>query len=335
MSVASVAPESVSTPAPTSRHLLLPYAAASDPACQQALPQLQLPNLEKLLARLHPHPLHTGDDYSLTPPHERALAQTLGWDTLPDGALPWAAWHAGERERACAWFTPCHWNVGMEQVTLLPPQGLALSEPHSLALLQALHPFCEEDGITLVFEAPGRWRAEGTVLADLRCASLDRVAHRRVDAWLLNTQQSPHASLLLRLQNEAQMLFYTHPVNDERTAQGLPTINGFWISGAGRLPPTSATEPPLQPDALRQAALRGDWTAWTQAWQALDASDMRHWLERAERGEAVQLTLCGERHHQTWSSQPPAGPATSPAWRRWFGRWLERRPTVAQTLAAL
>lgn len=313
-------------------HLLLPYASASDPACQALLPQLNLPHLQQLLARLHPQALQVGDDFSLTPPHEHALAHALDWVDQPDGALPWAAWHAGRSGAACAWFTPCHWNVGMEQVTVLPPDSLALSETHSRTLLQALAPFAQEDGLTLVYEHPGRWRAEGAPLADLRCASLDRVAHRRADAWLLDGQQSPAARLLLRLQNEAQMLFYTHATNDERAAQGLPPINGFWISGAG-LWDGQAQIPPTQDDTLRQAALRGDWGAWRDAWQALDATLMRDWLQRAEQGATVQITLCGERVWQTWSNTPTAPVAKPPFWQRWFRR--TPTVTVATTLSAL
>lgn len=314
-------------------HLLLPCAAASDPACQALLPQLHLPHLTQLLARLHPKPVQPGTDFSLTPPHERALAQALGWANLPDGALPWSAWHAGISGTACAWFIPCHWNAGMEQVTVLPPDSLALSETHSRALLQALAPFALEDGITLVYEQASRWRAEGQPLASLRCASLDRVAHRRADAWLLDGQQSPGARLLLRLQNEAQMLFYTHPANDERTAQGLPLVNGFWISGAGVWQGQAHT-PPTQDDTLRQAALRGDWAAWRDAWQTLDTTLLRDWLERAQdrgdQSDPLTLTLCGESAWQTWSSTPTAPAAQPPFWQRWF-----RRPATVNVAAIL
>lgn len=328
MSAVVSSPVSAGAAGVDTHHLLLPYACASDPACQALLTQLNLPHLQRLLARLHPQSVQGSDDFSLTPPHEQALAHALGWATQPDGALPWAAWHAGISGTPCAWFTPCHWSVGMEQVTVLPPDSLQLSEAHSQALLNALAPFAQEDGLTLVYEHPGRWRAEGLPLADLRCASLDRVAHRRADAWLLDGQQSPAARLLLRLQNEAQMLFYTHPTHDERTEQRLPPVNGFWISGAGVWHGQALT-PPTQDDTLRQAALRGDWAAWRSAWQALDATLLRDWLQRTESGQALQITLCGERAWQTWSSTPPPTTAKPSLWQRWFRR------TPAMNVAAI
>lgn len=304
-----------------SPHLIVPFAAASGDACQAILPKLDLPRLQCLLQRWHPAGQDRGDDYSLSTPHERALARALGWPKLPDGTLPWAAWEAGVSGVASAWFTPCHWNVGMEQVTLLPPDELDLREDESHALLQALRPFCAEDGITLAYEAPGRWLATGDWFEQQPCASLDRVTHRRVDAWL------PRDGRVLRLQNEAQMLFYTHPVNDARAARGVPAVNGFWLSGTGTWQTDGpATAPaPLQPQGLRQAALRGDWTAWQQAWAALDATEIHQWLERAERGEALQLTLCGEHSSCTWHSTPP-NDAPRPGWaQRLLGRL---RPTA-------
>jgi hypothetical protein len=314
-------------------HLILPWAGASQPQSLAALSALELPHLCQLLATWHPGTVHALDEYSLDTPHERALAHALGWAALPDGCLPWAAWHAGITDRACAWFTPCHWSVGMEQVTLLPPDGLALTDAESRALLAALRPFCEEDGIHLHFETAQRWRAEGEVFADLPWASLDRVAHRRVDPWLPNTQRTPQARPLLRLQNEAQMLFYTHPVNDERGLRGQALINGFWISGTGRLPadtPALSHAPTVAAwdDSLRPAALQGDWHAWAQAWRTLDER-LRDWLARAGH-EALTLTLCGERGWQSWHSRPPAGLSAAPSptwWRKLAG--LGRKPAPA------
>ena len=59
-------------------HLLIPFAFASSEGCAQAFHQLKLPALQALLARLTPLTPDSGDEFSLTPPHERALAQALG-----------------------------------------------------------------------------------------------------------------------------------------------------------------------------------------------------------------------------------------------------------------
>ena len=115
------------------------------------------------------------------------------------------------------------------------------------------------------------------------------------------------AGALLRLQNEMQMLFYTHPVNDQRAAQGLPPVNSFWLSGTGALPAgyqePSADAEPVVVNELRAAALAENWAAWSQAWEQLDATLIQSLLEHAQSDKPVQITLCGERTCQSWQQQ--------------------------------
>lgn len=304
-------------------HLLVPYAHASDPACTAALGSSTLPHLAQLLTALAPMPQDLGTGTDWTPPHERALARALGLapavGPCPDGQLPWAAWATQTRGPACAWFTPCHWQAGMDQVTVQPPEGLLLDPTDEQALLNALAPFCAEDGITLTWHGPSRWLACGPVFEGVRTASLDRVAHRRPDAWLPQGAEPAATRMLLRLMNEAQMLFYTHPVSDQRQDRGLPPINGLWIHGAGRWSAdnTSGQQPKVL-GTLQAPALQGDWMGWTRAWQQLDAG-LQNWVNHVQAGHPLQITLCGERHAQTWGPAQPPAPGW---WARHRPRWL-------------
>lgn len=303
------APSPASEP---SSHLLVPFASASDPAARAALPTLQLPQLSALLAALTPVYTDPGDDHTLSPPHERALAQAIGLvrgDGCPfdDGLIPWAAAESTTPTEPQAWFTPCHFQVGMEQVTLLPSEHLGLTDDHARALFDAFAPYCAEDGIALTYTSATRWHAQGEPLRGIACASLDRVAGRSVEAWMAESTANPAGGQLLkRLQSEAQMLFYTHAVHDAREAARLHPVNGFWVSGAGALKtaPTLQT-PPTMPDSLRRAALQADWTVWQHAWTELDTDGIGQWLARARRGEPVTLTLCGERAAQRWTNTTP------------------------------
>jgi hypothetical protein len=298
----------------SSTHLLVPFAAASAPECRALLPSLRLPHLSALLARLHPGATDKGDEHDLSPPHERALARAMGLNAganAPvDGALPWAALDSETPDQPQAWFTPCHFQIGTNQVTLQTADQLALGDDQSRPLFDALAPFCAEDGITLSYVSPSRWRAQGEPMRQLRCASLDRVSGRSVADWTPpNAPDNAGAQLLKRLQSEAQMLFYTHPVNDQREAAHEPILNGFWVHGAGALPKGlhAATPPPAMPQSLRLAALRADWAAWQQAWDLLDTSHFQPLLLRARQGEQISLTLCGERNAQTWHNTRARG----------------------------
>ncbi len=280
-------------------HLLIPFASALCDTGNHPARGLNLPHLTRLLARLDTADLWGGDEYALTPPHELALAHALGWQAA-DGCQPMAARNAirdgvSIDNRPCGQLTPVHWHVGTDHISLPDPQLLRLNEQESKALFHAVQPLFESEGWTLAWGAPLRWYATHDDLAELPTASLDRVIGRNIDPWL---PSSPRARTVRRLQNEAQMVMYQHPATDARMARGAPAVNSFWLSGCGRAQAARADDEPTTAWALRTAALQGDWPAWAQAWQDLDADTIRQALQRAEQGEPISLTLCGERRAQ-------------------------------------
>lgn len=299
-------------------HLIVPFAVPLAEAGRVAARTLRRPVLEALRERLAEQQRDDGDEWSLSTPHERAFARAVGW-TGADGALPFAAHAAaaaGIDTGDLAWgrLTPTHWHLGTEQVSLLDPAQLALDEPTSQALLEAVRPLFTGDGWLLVHGGPAQadaWFAAHESLAELPTASLDRVIGRNVDAWL---GSDVAARRLRRLQAEVQMLLHAHPLNAERESRGLRTVNSLWISGCGVRQPVTGPEPVLEP-RLRAPALAGDWAAWCKAWDTLEAGPLRELLARADAGGEVQLTLCGERGSVTLGG-PPAT-----AWQRWWQRW--------------
>ena len=196
-----------------SAHLLIPFAAARDPACREAAGQLRLPQLQRLLQRLEPAAANLGDERSLSPPHERVLAAACGL-SAPDGCIAWAAWQVQQQRKdqggasgqAWAWITPCHWHVATDHIVMKHPLDLRLDGEDSQALLAAMQPFFEQDGIALEYHAPTRWLARGELFRGLATASLDRVLGRDIDEWV---PRSAAAAPLRRLQQEMQMLLYT------------------------------------------------------------------------------------------------------------------------------
>lgn len=312
-------------------HLLLPYAVALDPGCEAALRPLALPHLEQLLARMAPAGEDLRDEFTLSPPHERALARVLGLDGA-DGRLPWAARAAAQSGADPAdlastprgWVTPCHWHVAPDHISMGHPEALGLTEIESRELLAVVAPYFSEDGITLDYATPTRWDARGEPLRGLASASLDRVTGRSLDLWM---PEGPGARPLRRLQSEMQMLLYTHPLTDARGERGLPAVNSFWLSGTGDWPAGARADAPgLQvPDTLRQAALHGDWAAWAAAWQALDAGPCAELLARLDRPgtqEDPRLTLCGERGALEFRA---TAPGLLDRWKRRLGLAPRRR----------
>lgn len=306
-------------------HLLIPFAASNDPASRQVLRGLRLAHLEQVMSRLSPQPVQRGADEAPALPHEHALARALG---LPGtDPIPWAAWQAHglglDATQAWAFITPCHWQIGHGRVSLDHPDALALQEDESRALLAAMQPYFSEDGITLVFDNASRWLAQGAVFRDLVTASLERVIGRDLAPWL------PASPTLRRLQNEMQMLLYTHSVNDARSERGAVPVNSFWLSGSGALeaPPAATTGAPVVPRQLIDAALNSDWPAWGQAWQQIDAAEGAALLATLNQGGNATLTLCGEHASQTFTTAPRG------LLRRLTGLW--QRPSLPSLLEQL
>jgi hypothetical protein len=359
---------SANSPTPfTGPQLLLPFAACAAEAwlpTMKALPAGSTRQLAQLLKGMKSVHTDGADAHTLSPPHERALGRALGIadSATPDGLIPWAARDAaqhmpGSAAKAWAWITPCHWAMGREHATLTDPAALGLQEGESRALLAAMQPYFVDDGITLHYLpalGPSRWLAEGELFRSLPTASLDRVLGRNVDPWLPKQDKADPTSTARKvklLQNEMQMLLYTHALNDERAARRQLPVNSFWLSGTGALaaaldflplpPPgegggegqqpsihsqpvdTAPIHPPGQvhtpsaltpalsqrerekiavPRSLAQAVFADDWAAYAQAWAALDADEVTALLARQRAGEAVRLTLCGERGATTFET---------------------------------
>jgi hypothetical protein len=306
-------------------HLIVPFASALSEGAKRTLHELKLPRLAKLLALLSPAEKLGIDEYTLTPPHERAIAQHLGWQG-DDGCLPFAAQLAKKDgvdvgDRPWGLMTPVHWHVGTDHISLADPRVLHLRAHESAAFFEAIRPLFESEGWTLAWGASDRWYASHESLHNLPCASLDRAIGRNIDLWMPN---HPQARLLRRLQNEVQMLLYQQPLNDQRVGLGALPVNSFWLSGCGRPQPERDVDSLTIDARLGPPLLAENPVAWTAAWHALDEGPIAQWLERAQQGQAVQLTLCGERFAQRFEA----------AERGWLAR-VARRFANASPLPVL
>lgn len=315
-------------------HLIIPYAASQAFTGPEVWAGLQLPKLQTLLGQLQRQQVL--QDRRPTPwhlPHERLQAQALGWSPDAD-TLPWAAWHQAQQGTHStapqAWMTPCHWQIGMDEVVMADPAHLHLSDDESQQLLQAMQPFLQEDGLHVTWHSALLWHVQGALLADVPTASLDRVIGQNVKPWM---PDHPTARPLQRLQSEMQMLLYNHPVNDAREAKRQYTVNAFWLHGAGMLPDHTAAagQAVTLSHALRSSALHGDVQAWQQAWQQLDATAVADLLQHVKATGQGTLSLCSEHTAHTYTAAPAA-------WYQRTTRTLTRlfnKPSPAAALQAL
>ncbi len=296
------------------RHWVIAYAAPESEALRaamnNALDTLYLPNLQKLLRRMA-----CVSKLSTTP--EGVSAFLMPHESAPQlmGARPLLGKEAI--------MTPCHWQVGMNEVILLNPKELALNENESRQLLSAIQPYFEEDGLQVVYESPLVWRVTGDLLDGLPLASIDRVVGQNIKPWMPEHQR---AKTLQRLQSEMQMLLYQHPVNDERSLKGRWTVNSFWLHRRlEQLYPDSA-DFGVALD-LRETVEPFNAKLWQQAWQHLDATLCTSLYQALDQNHEISLSLCSET---TWRHYRPQ----AASWLNKLQRLIQP-VSVSQELRAL
>lgn len=295
----------MSSDAASLQHLLIADAAPllAEGAALPALPPL--PRLDALLQRLRIDSTVSCDEDAPDTPFERALATAHGLPGAP-GQVPWAAFDTATFGTPCAWLRPCHWQLGMDQISLLPPAQLPLTEAESRALLAAVQPLLTEDGLTVRYERPDAWLAQGELLRGLSTWSMARAAEQPLTREALTLSTAPgQGAHLKRLQNELQMLLTTHPVNDAREPQRLPAINALWIEGAGVLEQAVAPQAGVRTETRLAPAATPDVASWQAAWQAIDADTIAALSQHLATRADGRLTLCGPRRAITLA--PGAG----------------------------
>ena len=297
---------------PQKLHLIIPGAVLPEGAGDAPSPAAPvLPQLRALLAAMDADTRIDCAEDSPSTPFELALAEA---NALPGGAghIPWAAFESGIVDVPCAFLKLCHLQVGADHILLLPPEDLGVDADTSAVLMQAMAPYFLEDGITLqpYGAVPGTWLATGEPFRNLRTVSIDQLAGRRVTRAMLESAGGS-AAVLRRLQNEMQMLLYTHPANEARQQQRLLPINSFWVTGAGVLDAATSPAPDVLVERrLHAAALRSDAAGHAAAWQAVDADACARLLDVLRAGGDARLTLCSDKAAQSFA------PAPAGVWRR-------------------
>ena len=155
-------------------------------------------------------------------------------------AAPITLLGAGLRPAADFWLSadPVHLQVNRDQLILLAPETLSITDAEALALCAALNRHFATDHFTFLAPQPHRWYLKTAQPARILTCSLSRAIGHDVDRML---PQGEDRLAWHRIFNEVQMLLHAHPVNEEREQRGALPINSLWFSGGGTLPRTSTS----------------------------------------------------------------------------------------------
>lgn len=215
---------------------------------------------------------------------------------------------------------PVHLRPDLKGVWLADARILALEPAESQALVTAFNQTFAADGLQLDAPRPDRWYLRLPTDPGIRtCPLIDAIGH---DIHPL-LPHGPNERYWRTLLTEAQMLFYSHPVNQNREQHNQPLANGLWLWGGGRCP-TSARAPAAglyARDPLARGLARLAGTAIAPLPQHAD-----DWLEAAA-DEAASLVVLEDARYDTADGDPAAWVEHVAALdKTWFAacqRWLQ------------
>lgn len=302
--------------------LVLPFALPPAELAPDLGKHLRAPALATLLSKSSTsrrHPRHEGLHVL---PHERWLAGALaGADVDAPAWTPLVMRGLGIGAELGTWFLvhPGHIEIGRSHLLMNDLRQLALIDRHSRALFEAALPYVRELGLDLRYGDASTWFLRADEWAGLRTSSPDAAAGIDITFFL---PSGPGAAAFRKLQNELQILWHEHPVNQEREAHRQPPVNAIWTWAGGSGSPTPAarlftdeasahlaalaqatgggTANPgrlpggdaiLYADLLSAPAIGADWGGWIAAYEQIDRDWGLPLLAALRDGQLARLDI--------------------------------------------
>lgn len=228
--------------------ILLPFALPPPELARDLICALHTPALATLLVRSKTNRRQhlVLDEFARALPHETWLSSQFGLlptttDRGNSPPLAVAAMRAlGMTVEQGIWFIlhPAHIHIARDHLVLTDIRQVALSDADARQLFSAAESLFTEAGITLVYGTSDTWFLRADHWSDLQTSTPDAACGHNIDIWM---PQGEGERNWRKLQNEVQMLWFTHPLNQQRQTNGLPVINALWLWGgaiAGSMPMT-------------------------------------------------------------------------------------------------
>ncbi|MCC2596804.1 hypothetical protein LKR43_10680 [Pusillimonas sp. MFBS29] len=213
-----------------------------------------------------------------------------------------------------------HVSPSRDGAALLPASELAVTPEHSVALYESVLDLFAEAGFHLSPSDTSHWRItlpEGYTPA---CASPTLVSLTSVNDWW---PQDIASRPWRRLSNEVQMLWFEHPVNQQRYQQGLAPINSLWLFGgaqARQLSGTQALSDTHYYGDLQEFSVKQDWGGWLASLEQLE----KRVFAPLANGKMPDLVLTGADRIVELSPPTTLGrwaqwlPGSRNTWSRWW-----------------
>lgn len=139
----------------------------------------------------------------------------------------------GQDELIC--IEPIHLHATRDHLVLLQLDAFNIAADDLKQLMNEASAVFMDEGLgPLTQVTPFQWLGKTEFFKTLHTHSAAQAQGRNIDWWLpKDTKELGLAKRWRRIQNEVQMRWHIHPINQAREEQGLPTVNSIWLSGIG------------------------------------------------------------------------------------------------------
>jgi hypothetical protein len=128
---------------------------------------------------------------------------------------------------------PVHLRINRDQLILVDSKAFSISEAEAIEFTNKLNQHFGADNLIFQPLHPTRWYLRYPSDMELRCTSLQDATGRNIDALLPTGKEARRFRSLF---NEAQMVLFSHPLNEARESAGQLPINSVWFWGNGKMP---------------------------------------------------------------------------------------------------
>lgn len=315
--------------------ILIPFSLPPTEMAQDLFRELSIPALATLLSRARTAQANSaGETFSgfrRSLPHESWLANRFGLGSGASNSSPAVApalmQSLGLDPGTGTWFVlqPVHIHIARDHLVLTDPKQLILSEAESRTFYDIAAPLFEEAGKSLKYGCAGLWFVRADDWGDLQTSTPDASSGHNIDIWMPKGTKERDWR---KVQNDVQMHWFNHSVNEQRESAGQRTVNSLWLWGgaspignrtavydcvfnmndwmqfcwqfstrhavvadARELIASGTAHSLLVLDALRDAALVCDWAGWLAHMHELESAWFMPILQGLKTGKLDEVTF--------------------------------------------
>ena len=211
-----------------------------------------------------------------------------------------------------------HISPSRDGAVLIPANDLALTRDHSDALFEAAQSLFANTGFSIAPCSVTHWRVALPDNYAPVLPSAQLVSTTTVNEWW---RQDLAGRPWRRLANELQMLWFDHPVNQERHEQGQVPVNSVWLFGGAHrsqfdIKPDVSLTDIHRDDRLLGLMYAQDWGRWLQSMGELDTEVF------ASLNSQSEVTLIGRDQFVTHTTENRFWkhwlPGSRESWKKWW-----------------